>query len=107
MVYTIGDGYEYSAEIAKPIEYTSIDDFLINFEFDLLNYIEGKPTKMNFNFSDFVFYLDDSHVKFYKQYDLIVMKNSCGRHVSYTLPEVYTLDEWFEENKFDIVEIST
>jgi hypothetical protein len=99
IVYPVGDGYSYAGVDTMAIEYESIEAFYVHLEEDIVNYILGNPTKMNLEFYNFVIGLTDNDVKFYKEHNLPFIKNSHGYYRTYEMPEIYTLEEWFEKKK--------
>jgi hypothetical protein len=92
ITFWIGDGCTYSSEITVPLEYESPEAFLVNFAdwaAECINqakvnktYIQGRFTVGSYEFdvTDHVF------------------RNGSGNW-SIDLPEVYTLEEWFNESK--------
>lgn len=76
MVYHVSDGYTFSCTETRPIEYTSTEQALIDFEHLLTtnkkSFVEFAGH--TFHYSDFYYHGDN-----------------------YELPEFLTFDEWFEK----------
>jgi len=70
-----------------PVEYSSKDDLLLDFEIACIEAHENH-TNLNF-FEDYCLYLDDFMVSSYDYH-------SKKRKVQYISPTVYTLQEWLE-----------
>jgi hypothetical protein len=110
IVYPVGDGYSYAGVQTVAIEYESIEAFYVHLEESILQYIHGTYPSLNLDYSCFVYGLSDQDVKFFKKHDLPVIKNVGGNYVSYNMPEIYKLEEWFEKKKvrtYLTVKIST
>jgi hypothetical protein len=83
MVYDVTDGYTFSCTETIPVEYSSVEQALIDFEVNVRAAHRGKFefAGMNFNSNDFYYYVgNEEH--------------------SLELPEFLTVDEWF--NKYGV-----
>jgi hypothetical protein len=98
IVYVVGDGYSYSGYATIATEYESVEAFSVDLEEDIINYIHGKPTKLNFDFVDVIHRVSESHVNFYKSNNIPVYKGKFGLF-SYEMPKIYKLEDWFEKVK--------
>ena len=86
VVYHIGDGYTYSTDVVVPLEYESEEKFIVDFDEWLDSVLQKAGGDMhplftvgthNFKSYEFIYKHDG---KYYKD-----------------LPEIYTLETWFEE----------
>lgn len=86
LVYTAGDGYTYSCTEHRPFEYESAEAALIDFEELLLKSLkdQNRGTRGIFTFCRLELYAE--HFKSTTSDELF-------------LPEILTLDEWFEAHK--------
>lgn len=96
MLYTVGDGYTYSCDIVKPLEYESKEKA----EYDLLELCESQmknnPNESCINFAGHQLdYLD-----FYYEGTCESRKNPEIKVQSkyvYSPPSILTIDEWFKD----------
>jgi hypothetical protein len=95
-----GDGYTFSGEVVVPLEYESVEHFYISFETwikDMLkiaeanaDYPRGTYEVGSYKFDVMEFcYAEDK-----KQHD-----KSKSTKWAIDMPEIYTLEEWFEKKK--------
>ncbi len=83
--YNESDGCTYSFEVVQPVEYDSIEKFYCDFEDALKTACRVKSNQGSFgpfDFEHFMFQRND------KKWDFV-------------MPEIQTLDEWFEKEKKD------
>lgn len=93
--YTISDGYTYSCDITQPIEFIDTESLLLLFDEkisaglkDTLN-AEFEINNHHFNAFDFKIHSEALYAK--NLFGTITKKEE----LEYTLPEIYTLQEWF------------
>jgi hypothetical protein len=100
VTYTVSDGCTYSNDIVVALEAESVEDFYVNFEAWVQECIDvaeanndcprGTYEVGNHKFDVDYFRYEKSKPAF---------DRSKGRKWEVEMPEVYTLDEWFEKNK--------
>lgn len=76
MIFTIGDGCSWHQDITLPIEYESEEALICDFESALLKAITNKEN--NFYIKEYEF-----ETKYHKD----------------ILPDIFTLERWFDVNK--------
>ena len=96
VVYWVGDGCTYSAEITQPIEYESIDAFLINLDDDIKAGLAKRNEEKSSWSSNGIFKVKGKEWEF--EHSDFQERNNDGSWGIY-LPEVYTLEDWFEKYK--------
>lgn len=82
-----GDGYTYSCDETEPVEFESAEAFIVGFEEALKAAHEGRKNEFQFAGRDW----SEDHF-YYRTEDR--KGNYTGKAMS--LPEVLTVDEWFE-----------
>jgi hypothetical protein len=90
MVYDVTDGYTFSCTETIPVEYSSVEQALSDFESSLKAAHQKTPTMLHsqFEFAGMTFHSDDFYWR---------ISNGDS---SYDLPEFLTVDEWF--NKYGV-----
>ena len=84
MLYTDGDGYTYSCDVAQPIFYASCEQALIDFEKLVTDARKAYLTNNDWRLSRF----DFAGLKGFDQSDFFI-------DGTLYLPEFLTVDEWF------------
>lgn len=92
VTYTRSDGCTYSFQVIEPVEYLSAEDFIVDFE-ALCKSKVGQDGRVDFNNDEFSLANKD-----FSTCDFFYMPEG-GKKYELDLPEVLTLDEWFEKNK--------
>jgi hypothetical protein len=95
MTYTIGDGCSWHQNVILPIEYESAEALIVNFEQAL---DKAKDCGESFfKFGEEEFTVNDF---FYQDKEWNAKKMAFAlKAEDKMLPEIFTLDEWFEKNK--------
>jgi hypothetical protein len=101
IVYDVGDGYNYAGEKTEAIMYESVEALYVNLEKDIINRIHGKPTTLKIHLGNFIQSLRLQDVNFYKTNNLPVIQSEFGP-MTYTMPEIYTLDDWFKQTAKEV-----
>lgn len=92
VVYWVGDEFSYSWDIVQPIEYESAEAFLVNLE-DAIKAAQVKQKESGWR-GNGVFKIPGKNSEF--NFEDFQDRNSKGVW-EINLPEVYTVDEWFEK----------
>jgi hypothetical protein len=100
VVYYVSDGCTYSYENVVAVEAESVEAFYVNFEAWVQQCIDAAIEIDSYPHGT---YQVGSH-KFKVEYFRSIVEKpshdkSKGRKWDIEMPEVYTLDEWFEKNK--------
>lgn len=100
IVYPAGDGYECAYTAHIPVAYESAEALLVHIEEAIVKYIQGgkwepplRELQENFTFS-----VSKQYHKIYKDLGYHVYEVSEHFYRSYDLPEIFTLEEWFNEH---------
>lgn len=99
LVYNKGDGYECAYTAHVPVAYESIESLYVHLEEAIEKYLEGEewtPPVAGIEL-DFTFFVDKSLIKNLEQAGLRVFKTEHGSYISYDMPEILTLEDWFNK----------
>ena len=108
IVYSAGNGYECAYTAHIPVAYESAEALLVHLEEAIVKYLKGgnwEPPLRDLQ-EDFTFSVSKQELNIYNQLEYSVYKVSEHFYRSYDLPEIFTLEEWFNEymvnkNDFD------
>ena len=89
MKYAVGDGYTYYADITLPIEYESAEALICDFEKTIDEAFEKRIHKHHCNYA-FEFGIEKFNIS-----------DFCDNAGNKTLPEILTIEEWFEQNNIN------
>lgn len=85
VVSSIGDGYTFICEDTRPVEYESAEKFIVDFENIIMDKKEVNHTNDEFTLGGSTFFISNYKEWLYEE-----------RKWYYSLPEVLTVDEWFD-----------
>jgi hypothetical protein len=100
IVYTVTDDCTYSNDVIVPLEYASAEAFLIDFD----NWAKGCLLKVagtsdypqgKFTVGNHEFEIENFRYLLWKT----LGDRSKDRKWEISLPDIYTLEEWFQQNK--------
>lgn len=99
IVYHAGDGYECSYTAHVPVAYESAEALLVHLEEAIVKRLQGGDwcPPVSDLYESFTFSVSKSEVKVYEKLGFKVFKVSEHFYRSYELPEVLTLEEWFNQ----------
>ena len=99
LVVDKGDGYECSYTAHVPVAYESLEALYVHLEEAIVKYLEGDdwiPPVPGIDL-DFTFFVEKSLVKNLEDHGLKVFKTEHGSYISYDMPEILTLEDWFNK----------
>lgn len=102
LVYNKGDGYECVYDAHVPVEYESVEALYVDLEEAIIKYLEEDdgwiPPTPGIEL-DFTFFVDgdETITKRLEELGMKVYKSKGGACISYTMPEILTLEGWFDK----------
>jgi hypothetical protein len=99
IVYNKGDGYTWYSTEHIPVAYESAEALYVHLEEAIVKYLEGDewvPPVPGIEL-DFTFVAEKAQAKFLEDFGMKVFKSEHGSYISYSMPEILTLDDWFNK----------